>query len=336
MAASVSRREFMSALGGAVVACPRATNAQQSGRVARVGVLVSLPEGDPEGQRWLKALLEGLEKLGWKDGVNLQIELRWGSVDPDRMQKLAKELVDIHPDLINTTSTPATAAILRETKAIPVVFSLVSDPIGSGFVQSLVRPGGNATGFLNIETSVGTKWLELLKEIAPGTSRVSVLFNPRTSPQTPFYLQSMQSAAEQLKLPLAVKELGSFDDIETAIAELARSPGGGLVLTPDLFTAAQTQRELIISLAARDRIPAVYCLAVFVRAGGLVSYGTDQPDLQRRAASYVDRIFKGERPENLPVQQPTRFEFVVNLKTARTLGLTVPPSLLATADEVIE
>jgi putative ABC transport system substrate-binding protein len=336
MAIELGRRQFVTALGGAVVVWPLATNAQQSGRVARLGILVGLPEGDPEGQRWLKALLEGLEKLGWNDGVNLRIDLRWGGVDPDHMQKLAKELVDLHPDVINVTSTPATAAILRETKTIPVVFSVVSDPIGSGFVQSLVRPGGNATGFLNIETSVGTKWLELLKEIAPGTSRVSVLFNPRTSPQTPFYLQSMQSAAEQLKLPLAVKELGSVDDIETAIAELARSPGGGLVLTPDLFTAAQTQRELIISLAARDRIPAVYCLAVFVRAGGLVSYGTDQPDLQRRAASYVDRIFKGERPENLPVQQPTRFEFVVNLKTARTLGLTVPPSLLATADEVIE
>lgn len=273
-------------------------------------------------------------KVGWKDGVNLQIDLRWCNPDPDSIQKLAKELVDLHPDLINVTSTPATAAILRETKTIPVVFSVVSDPIGSGFVQSLARPGGNATGFLNMETSLGSKWLELLKDIAPATTRVSVLFNPKTSPQSPFYLKSMQSAAEQLKLPLAVKELGSAADIETAIADLARSPGGGLMLTPDIFTGAL--RELIISLAARNRIPAVYFLAMFVRAGGLVSYGTDQPDLQRRAASYIDRILKGEKPENLPVQQPTKFELAVNLKTSKALGLTVPPRLIAIADEVIE
>jgi putative ABC transport system substrate-binding protein len=334
MAIVIGRRQFISALGGAVVAWPLATNAQQSGRVARVGVLIGLPEGDPEAQRWLKALLEGLDKLGWKDSVNLQIDLRWCNPDLDSIQRLAKELVDLHPDLINVTSTPATAAILRETKTIPVVFSVVSDPIGSGFVQSLARPGGNATGFLNMETSLGSKWLELLKDIAPATTRVSVMFNPRTSPQTPFYLKSMQSAAEQLKLPLAVKELGSAADIETAIADLARSPGGGLVLTPDIFTGAQ--RELIVSLAARNRIPAVYFLAMFVRAGGLVSYGTDQPDLQRRAASYVDRILKGEKPEDLPVQQPTKFELAVNLKTAKALGLTVPPGLLVAADEVIE
>ena len=231
---------------------------------------------------------------------------------------------------------PATAAILRETKSIPVVFSVVSDPVSSGFVQSLVRPGGNATGFINIEVSVGGKWLELLKEVAPSTSRVLVMFNPRTSPQSSFYLKSMQTAAEQLKLPLTVKELGNAGDIEPAIADLARSPGGGLVLTPDLFTGAGAQRELIISLAASYRIPAVYNLTLCVEGGGLVSYGTDQPDLQRRAASYVDRILKGEKAENLPVQLPTKFELAVNLKTARALDLTVPDKLIATADEVIE
>jgi putative ABC transport system substrate-binding protein len=336
MTIGLGRRQFISGVGSAVAAWPFATNAQQPGRVARVGVLIGLPEGDPEGQRWLKALLEGLDKLGWRDGVNLQIDLRWATPDPDRIQKLAKELVDLHPDLINVTSTPATAAILRETKTIPVVFSVVSDPIGSGFVKSLARPGGNSTGFLNMETSLGSKWLELLQDIAPATTRVSVLFNPKTSPQTPFYLKSMQSAAAQLKLPLAVKELGSAADIEPAIAELAQSPGGGLVLTPDIFTGAKAQRELIISLAARNRIPAVYFLAMFARAGGLVSYGTDQPDLQRRAASYVDRILKGEKPADLPVQQPTKFELVINLKTAKALGLTVPQALLVAADEVIE
>ena len=334
MAIGIGRRQFISALGGAA-AWPRAAWAQ-SGRTARLGVLIGLPEGDPEGQHWLKALLEGLDKFGWKDGINLQIDVRWGGVDPNRMQSLAKELVDLHPDLINVTTTPATTAILRETKNIPVVFSVVSDPVGSGFVQSVVRPGGNATGFVNIERSVGGKWLELLKEVAPGTSRVLVMFNPRTSPQTSFYLKSMQTAAEQLKVPLTVKELGNAGDIEPAIVDLARSPGGGLVLTPDSFTGAQAQRDLIISLAASNRIPAVYSLALCVRAGGLVSYGTDQPDLQRGAASYVDRILKGEKPENLPVQLPTKFELALNLKTAKGLGLTVPDKLPATADEVIE
>jgi putative tryptophan/tyrosine transport system substrate-binding protein len=336
MAIDIGRRQFISALGGGMIAWPVAARAQQGKRIPRVGVLVGVPEGDPEGQRWLKALLEGLDNFGRKDGINLQIDLRWGGVDPNRMQSLAKELVDLRPDLINVTTTPATAAILRETKSIPVVFSVVSDPVGSGFVQSLVRPGGNATGFVNIEISVGAKWLELLKEIAPDTSRVLVTFNPRTSPQTSFYLKSMQTAAEQLKLPLTVKELGNAGDIEPAIADLARSPDGGLVLTPDSFTGARAQHDLIISLAAGNRIPTVYNFALCVRAGGLVSYGTDQPDLQRRAASYVDRILKGEKPENLPVQLPTKFELAVNLKTARALGLTVPDKLLATADEVIE
>ena len=300
MAIDIGRRQFISALGGGMIAWPLAARARQGERIPRVGVLIGVPEGEPEGQRWLKALLEGLDNFGWKDDINLQIDLRWGG-DPNRMQSLAKELVDLHPDLINVTTTPATAAILRETKSIPVVFSVVSDPVGSGFVQSLVRPGGNATGFVNIEISVGGKWLELLKEIAPGTSRVLVMFNPRTSPQTSFYLKSMQTAAEQLKVPLTVKELGNAGDIEPAIAELARSPGGGLVLTPDSFTGARAQRDLIISLAASNRIPAVYNFTLCVRPGGLVSYGTDQPDLQRRAASYVDRILKGEKPENLPV-----------------------------------
>ena len=336
MAIEIGRRQLISALGGGMIAWPLAARAQQGKRIPRVGVLVGVPEGDPEGQRWLKALLEGLDNLGWKDGINLQIDLRWGGVDPNRMQSLAKELVDLHPDLINVTTTPATAAVLRETKNIPVVFSVVSDPVGSGFVQSLARPGGNATGFVNIETSVGGKWLELLKDVAPGTSRVLVMFNPRTSPQSSFYLKPMQIAAEQLKLPLTVKEISDAGAIEPAIADLARLPYGGLVLTPDSFTGARAQRELIVSLAASYRVPTVYNFTLCVRAGGLVSYGTDQPYLQRRAASYVDRILKGEKPGNLPVQLPTKFELAVNLKTAKALGLTVPDKLLATADEVIE
>ncbi|MGA2816850.1 MAG: ABC transporter substrate-binding protein [Xanthobacteraceae bacterium] len=336
MAIEIQRREFLTLLGGAAATWPLAAQAQQSGTTPRIGLLVGLPEGDPEGERWVKALLTGLDKLGWKSGANVQIDLRWGGTDPDGMLKLAKELVALRPDVIQVTTTPATAAILRETHTIPVVFAIVSDPVGSGFVQSFPRPGGNVTGFVNIEASVGGKWLELLKELAPRIIRVAVLFNPKTAPQSSFYLKSMQAAALPLGVTLAVNEVGSADEIKAAIADLAKSSDAGLVVTPDIFTIAQARRELIVALADRYRIPAVYFIGTFISSGGLVSYGVDHPDLLRRAADYIDRILKGEKPENLPVQLPTRFELAVNLKTAKALGLTVPSSLLATADEVIE
>ena len=332
---AIGRRQFISAIGGAAIAWPLAARAQ-SARTARVGMLISLPEGDPEGERWLKSLREGLESLGWKEGANLELDVRWGDPNPDRLQAIAKELVSLKPDVIQVTATPATAAVLRETRTIPVVFAVVSDPIGSGLVQSLARPGGNVTGFVNIEASVGGKWIELLKEIAPRTARVTVMFNPNTAPQSAFYMKSVEAAAASLALPVAVARVKSHDDIETAITDLARVPNSGLVISPDLFTATKAQRDTIIELTARNHIPAVYFLSLFARTGGLVAYGVDHPDLLRRAAAYVDRILKGEKPENLPVQLPTKFEFVINLKTAKSLGLTVSPSMLATADEVIE
>jgi putative ABC transport system substrate-binding protein len=332
---AIGRRQFISAIGGAAIAWPLAARAQ-SARTARVGMLISLPEGDPEGERWLKSLREGLESLGWKEGANLALDVRWGDPNPDRLQAIAKELVSLKPDVIQVTATPATAAVLRETRTIPVVFAVVSDPIGSGLVQSLARPGGNVTGFVNIEASVGGKWIELLKEIAPRTARVTVMFNPNTAPQSAFYMKSVEAAAASLALPVAVARVKSHDDIETAITDLARVPNSGLVISPDLFTATKAQRDTIIELTARNHIPAVYFLSLFARTGGLVAYGVDHPDLLRRAAAYVDRILKGEKPENLPVQLPTKFEFVINLKTAKSLGLTVSPSMLATADEVIE
>ena len=281
-----------------------------------------------------QALVEGLSKFGWKRDNNIRIDVRWAA-DPGRMQKLAKELVEMRPDLILVTSTPATSAVLRETHTIPVVF-LASDPIGSGFVASLARPGGNATGFVSLENSVAGKWLELLKVLAPQTSRVSILFNPKTAPQSAYYLKLMEAAAPSLGLTLKAVQVSNAGEIEVEITHLAQQSNVGLVPIPDVFTAAQAQREMIIALTARYRIPAIYPSAFWPQAGGLVSYGVDYFDLQRRAAAYVDRILKGAKPQDLPVQLPTKFQLVINLKTAKALGLNVPDKLLYTADEVIE
>jgi putative tryptophan/tyrosine transport system substrate-binding protein len=328
------RREFITLAGGAAAAWPLAVRAQQP-VMPRIGVLLRFPEDDPEGESWRQALLEGLSKFGWKRDNNIRIDVRWGAGDPGRMQKLAKELVEMQPDLIQISSTPATAAVLRETHTIPVVF-LVSDPIGSGFIASLARPGGNATGFVNLEDSVAGKWLELLKEVAPQTSRVSILFNPETAPQSAYYLKLLEAAAPSLALELKAMQVSNAGEIEAEIAHLAQRSNVGLVLIPDVFTAAQAQREMIIALTARHRIPAVYPAPLWVKTGGLICYGVDHSDLQRRAAAYVDRILKGAKPQDLPVQLPTKFEFVINLKAAKALGLTVPAMLLASADEVIE
>jgi putative ABC transport system substrate-binding protein len=251
------------------------------------------------------------------------------------MQQLAKELIELRPDLIQVTTTRATEAVLRETHTIPVVF-LVSDPVGSGFVASFARPGGNATGFVNLEDTVASKWLELLKELAPQTSRVSVLFNPKTAPQSAYYLKILEAAASSLALKLKVVQVSNADEIEAEIEQLAQQSNAGLVILPDTFTEAQVRSEMIVARTAQRRIPAVYPFAFWARAGGLVSYGVDYLDLHRRAAAYVDRILKGAKPEDLPVQLPTKFELVINLKAAKALGLAVPQSLLVAAEEVIE
>jgi putative tryptophan/tyrosine transport system substrate-binding protein len=327
------RREFITLVSSAAM-WPLAAGAQQPA-ISRIGVLVGFPEGDAEGEKWIQALIEGLSQLGWKRDQNVRIDVRWG-VDPDRMPRLAKELVELRPDLIQVTTTPATAAVLRETHSIPVVFSIVSDPLGSGFVESFARPGGNATGFVNYEDSVAGKWLGLLKELAPQTSLVSIPFNPKTAPQSGYYLKLLEAAAPSLALTLKAVRISNAGEIDAEIAHLAQQSNVGLVILPDVFTSAQPQREMIIALTAHHRIPAVYSSTFFARAGGLVSYGVDLSDLQRRAAGYVDRILKGAKPQELPVQLPTKFELVINLKAAKALGLTVPAMLLASADEVIE
>jgi putative ABC transport system substrate-binding protein len=295
-------------------------------------LLIFLPVSFDPG---LQALIEGLSEFGWKRDKNVQIDVRWAGDHPGGMQQLAKELIETRPDLIQVSSTPATAAVLRETRTIPVVF-LVSDPLGSGFVASFARPGGNATGFVNLEDSIAGKWLELLKELAPQTSRVSILFNPKTAPQSAYYLKLLEAAAPSLAFELQAAQVSNAGEIEAEIAHLAQQSNVGLVLLPDVFTATKKQREMIIALTARHRIPAVYPSAIWVKTGGLVCYGVDHSDLQRRAAAYVDRILKGAKPQDLPVQLPTKFEFVINLKAAKALGLTVPAMLLTTADEVIE
>jgi ABC-type uncharacterized transport system substrate-binding protein len=334
MSIGIGRRQFISSLGGAAAAWPLAAQGQQPA-VPRIAVLIGLQQGELEGQRWAKAFLDALPPLGWRPDANLQIDWRW-TADPVRMQEFAKEIVEQQPALIVSTTTPQTAAVLRETHTIPVVFAVVSDPIGPGFVQSLPRPGGNATGFINIEASIGGKWLELLKEIAPNASRALVIFNPQTAPQSYYYLRSIQTSAATLGLAISTAEVGTADQIEMAITDLAKQPNGSIVITPDVFTAAQAKRDLIVSLAARFRIPAVYAFTFFVKAGGLISYGTDNADLLRRAATYVDRILKGEKPQDLPVQLPTKFELAINTKTAAALGVKFSASILATADEVIE
>lgn len=334
MAISIGRRQFISTLGGAAAAWPLAARAQQSA-MRRIAAVVGLPQNDPEGLKWAKAFLDALPPLGWRPDINLEIDWRWIS-DPAHMQDVAKEIVGQAPDVIVTTTTPVTAAILRETRTIPVVFAVISDPVGSGFVQSLPHPGGNATGFINIETSIGSKWLETLKEVAPNTARVLIVFNPKTAPQSFYYLKALEAAATALGLTLTVVQVASAQDIEAAINDFAKLPNGGMVVTPDTFTAGQAHRDLIVSLAARLHIPAVYFLDNFVKAGGLVSYGVDNADLLRGAATYVDRILKGGSPQDLPVQLPTKFELAINTKTAAALGVRFPTSLLSIADEVIE
>jgi putative tryptophan/tyrosine transport system substrate-binding protein len=329
----LKRREFITLLGGSA-AWPLAARAQQRERMRRVGMLVAYAENDPEAQARVAAFRQGLRELGWTDGHNLRLELRWETGDPDRARTFATELISNAPDLIVAHATPALTALHRATRTIPVVFVSVIDPVGAGYVNSLALPGGNVTGFSTFEPEIGGKWLELLKEIAPGLSRVAGILDPGFRG-----FAGVWGAIENMapRFGLGVKSLpfrAPTDDLESAVARFAQEPGGGLIVVPTALNAVERNR--IFSSAVRGGLPAMYGFRFYAADGGLMSYGIDTVDLFRRSASYVDRILKGEKPADLPVQAPTKFEMVINLKTAKSLGLTVPDRLLALADEVIE
>jgi putative ABC transport system substrate-binding protein len=328
----MKRRDFITLLGGAA-AWPLVARAQQGERVRRIGILIAGNENDPVNKAMVSAFAQALADLGWTYGRNVRMELRYDGDDINRIRALAHELVDLQPDIILTGSTPATVALQRETRTIPIVFATVGDPVASGIVARLDRPSGNITGFAWGEASLGGKWLQLLSEIAPGLKRVAIMFNPDTAPASA-YMPTLETAARSLKVVPIIAPVHSDVEVETAIIALGREPGGGLVVIPDVFVIAH--RATIISAAARNKVAAVCWLSAFAREGGLLCYGVDFVDISRRTASYVDRILRGAKPGDLPVQLPTKFEMIVNLKTAKALGLAVPPSILLRADEVIE
>jgi len=319
--------------GSAAAAWPLAARAQQGGPMRRIGVLMNLASDDAIGQGRIAAVLQGLQQLGWTDGRNVRIETRWGASDADRIRKYAAELVAFAPDVILTAGTPTLGPLLQATRAVPIVFVHVPDPVGAGFVDSLARPGGNATGFILLEYATSAKWLELLKEIAPRVTRAAVIRDPAITAGIGQW-GAIQTAAPSVGVEVSPINMRDAGEIERAVTAFARASNGGLILTAS--TMSGFHRNLIITLAARHKLPAVYFERFFVTGGGLISYGPDIIDQFRRAAGYVDRILKGEKPANLPVQAPTKYELVINLKTAKTLGLDVPPTLLARADEVIE
>jgi putative tryptophan/tyrosine transport system substrate-binding protein len=329
----MKRREFITLLGGAAASWPLAARAQQSDRSRRVGVLMGFAEDDPEAKARLAAFRQGLEKRGWSEGRNVRIDTRFAPAGA-QAQVVAKELVALQPDVILAHSTPVTAALQRETRTIPIVFAVVADPIGSGFIASLPRPGGNITGVMQYEASVTGKWLAMLKEVARGLVRAGLVANPKTATYYDYYVRAGEAVAPSLGIEAVPILVENVADIERAIESFADAPIGGLVLLPDITTAVH--RDRIIALAAQHRLPAVYWDRSFVAVGGLMSYGNDLVDSFRQAAAYVDRILRGDQPADLPVQAATKFETVVNLSTAKTLGLTVPPGLLVAADEVIE
>jgi putative ABC transport system substrate-binding protein len=333
MAIHIRRREFVFTLGGTAVAWPLAARAQQSERVRRIGVLVALAEDDPEIKAQLAAFRQGLEKRGWSEGRNVHIDYRFVPASA-QAQVLAKELVALQPEVIFAQSTPVISALQGETHAIPIVFAGVADPIGSGFIASLARPGGNITGVMQYEPSVTGKWLAMLKEIAPQLGRAAFVVNPKTAPYYSYYLRTAESLSQSLGIELVPTLFENATEIQRAVEAFASVSNGGLILPPDASNIAH--RHLIIALAARHGLPAVYPYRSYVAAGGLMSYGVDFADMSRQAASYVDRILRGDKPADLPVQAATKFETVVNLKTAKALGLTVPSGLLVAADEVIE
>jgi putative tryptophan/tyrosine transport system substrate-binding protein len=328
------RREFITLLGGgAVTAWPLVARAQQAERVRRIGVLIPLAADDPEVKARIAAFQQGLQELGWVDGSNVRIDYRYAGGNADDVRKYAAELTALAPDVIFVSGSGAVGPLLQATRVIPIVFVAVPDPVGAGYVDSLARPGDNVTGFILFEYGIGAKWLGLLKQIAPGVTRAAVLRDPALSSGTGQF-GALQSVAPSLGIEASPINVLDAGEIERAIAAFAGSSNGGMIVTGSPL--AQVHRDLIVTVAARHKLPAVYYDRYFVTAGGLVSYGPDLVDQYRRAAAYVDRILKGEKPADLPVQNPTKYELVINLKTAKAIGLTIPRSMLATADEVIE
>ena len=331
----MKRREFISLIGGAAAAWPFAARAQEPGRVRRVGVLFAFIDSDPESQVRIVAFQQELENLGWRDGYNIQIEYRWANGDAERFRAFAAELVAARPDVIVAHATPSAEALARATRIIPIIFAVVSDPVGSGLAASLSEPGRNATGFTNFATSTGAKWVEFLKALSPRLARVALLFNPATAPgRGSTYLQSVEAAAESFGIDSTHATVSNAAQIEDAIATLSSRPDSALIVMPDVFLT--NHRDLITALATRHALPAIYPFRYFAEGGGLISYGVDLSDIFRRAAGYVDKVLRGATPSSLPIQHPDKFELVINLKTARALGLDVPRILLARADKVIE
>jgi ABC-type uncharacterized transport system substrate-binding protein len=330
----LKRREFIALFGGAATAWPRTVSAQGTG-TRRIGVLMELAADEPQARSNVAALQRGLYKLGWSQGSNLAIDYRWAPDDPVLVWKFAKELVELRPEVIVAQSSPVVATLLGQTRNIPIVFVSISDPVGEGFVASFAHPAGNVTGFTNFDSSMTGKWVELLKDIAPEITRVGFLFNPQaTSGGGSYFLAPVDAAASAFKVKAVMALIHDDDEIEAAFAALAREPGAGAVLLPDSFTVAH--HLLVVTLAERYRVPTVYGYRFMAERGGLMSYGVDVDSMFERAATYVDRILKGAKPADLPVQAPTKFELAVNQKLAKALGLTIPPMLLAVADEVIE
>jgi putative ABC transport system substrate-binding protein len=328
----VRRREFITLLGGAAIVWPLTARAQQDQRVRRIGVLSALAEDDPESLARREAFEQALKALNWTNGSNLRIDYRWAATDPERIRKLATEIIALEPDVVLTSGSIVVPPMMQATRTIPIVFVQVIDPVGSGFIKSLARPGGNITGFTQFEYSLAAKWVELLKQIAPQVTRAAVIRDPTRGPGIGQFAV-VQAIAPSLGMELSAINALDVSEMESTVAEFARSPNGGLVVT---VGGTAFHRNEIIALAAKHRLPAVYPYSYFVRGGGLISYGPDTIDQFRRAADYIDRIFKGEKPANLPVQTPTKYNLAINLKTAKVLGLTVPPQLLTRADEVIE
>jgi putative tryptophan/tyrosine transport system substrate-binding protein len=330
----LQRREFINLIGGMAATLPLAAHAQQANRRRLVGMLMSATESDVDALSGVSTFRQKLEQLGWTEDRNIRIETRWGDADPHRMKTLAKEIVELSPDVLVAYATPAVKALQELTRSIPIVFLTVTDPLGQGLVTSLANPGGNTTGFAVFEFSLGSKWLEALKLIAPGITRVAILFNPETAPYYPLYLRSIEQGALSFRTePVAVK-IREVADFERTIGALAQEPNVGVIVLPDSFNIVHRHR--IIETLNRHRLPAIYFFGYFATDGGLIAYGPDEIEIFRRTASYVNRVLRGDYPGDLPVQHPTKFNLLINLKTAKVLGFVVPPILLANADEVIE
>jgi putative ABC transport system substrate-binding protein len=331
----MKRREFIGLIGGAAVAASGSARAQAAEHIKRIGVLMGYAEADSDTQARMAAFRNGLDQLGWKDGRNVEIMFRFGVGEMEWVRESAKQLLDLNPDVIVCETTPTLKVLAQQTTTVPIVFVSVADPVNNGYVADLAHPGGHITGFTNFEATMGGKWIELLKKIAPATTRVGVIFNPDTAPGGgDFFMKSVQASAPSLAAKVISCPAHSDAEIESAVIDLGHEPGGALIVMLDVFTAVH--RPTIISRALANRVPTMFPWRFGATDGGLASYGVDVADLHRRAADYVDRILKGAKPADLPIQQPTKFEFIVNLKTAKALGIEVPPTVLATADEVIE